>query len=338
MRSWRHGLKLIIGLAIGIVFFYLAVRNVNIDQMLAALGQTRYGFVLLSALLMFASHYLRALRWGYFLAPVKRVPAASLFSALMIGYAANTFVPAHLGEFLRAFVIGKKQDISASAALASIVVERIVDVVSLIAVMALVIMVHPFPEWVEVSGAIMLGGALLAIGVLIAAKRHEHRTVALMHALTRPLPERIGRRLEALSANFLAGLLPLRSAGHYLAASVLSLAIWLGYAATYYTCLEAFNLVSVHHLAWYVGLVVLVFTTISVVIPSTPGYVGTYHYLCQLSLVMFGVSASEALSFAVIAHFVNVAPVAVAGLICANYEGVAIYRTASEVRRPEAAN
>jgi hypothetical protein len=333
MRSWRQLLKLILGLAVGAVFFYLAVRSVNLEQMLAALGRARYGFVLLAAALMFAAHYLRALRWGYFLAPVKRVPMGSLFSALMIGYAANTFMPAHLGEFLRAFVVGKRQDISVSAAFASIVVERVVDVVSLIAIMALVILVHPFPGWLEASGALMLAAALLAFGILIAAKRYESRTAALIHALARPFPERIGGRLEALAANFLAGLVPLKSAGHYLAAAVLSIAIWLGYAACYYACLEAFDLVATHHLAWYVGLVVLVFTTISVVIPSTPGYVGTFHYLCQLSLVMFGVSASEALSFAVVAHFISLAPVAVAGLICANYEGVAIYRTPPDVRR-----
>jgi hypothetical protein len=75
-----------------------------------------------------------------------------------------------------------------------------------------------------------------------------------------------------------------------------------------------------------------VFTTISVVIPSTPGYVGTFHYLCQVALVMFGVPSSEALSFAVIAHIVGVAPVAVLGLICAHFEGVAIYRTAAHGR------
>ena len=333
MRSWRHSLKLIIGLATGAVFFYLAVRNVDIEQMLAAFGQTHYGFVLLSAALMFAAHYLRALRGRYFLAPVKRVPTGSLFSALMIGYAANTFVPAHLGELLRALVIGKKQEISASAALASIVVERIVDVVSLIAVMALVIMVHPFPQWVEASGALMLAGALLAFGLMIAAKRFESRTAALVRALARTLPQRIGCRLESLAANFLTGLVPLKSSGHYFAVAVLSIAIWMGYAGCYYACLEAFNLVSAHHLAWYAGLVVLVFTTISVIIPSTPGYVGTFHYLCQLSLVMLGVSASEALSFAVVAHFINLAPVAVAGLICANYEGVAIFRAAADVNQ-----
>ena len=75
---------------------------------------------------------------------------------------------------------------------------------------------------------------------------------------------------------------------------------------------------------------VLVFTTISIVVPTSPGYVGTYHYLCQISLVMFGVSATEALSYASIAHAISIVPVTLIGLIMVNYEGVAIYRTASE--------
>jgi hypothetical protein len=328
----RHTLKLIIGLAIGAVFFYLTVRRVNIDQMLAALAQTHYGLVLLSAAVMMGAHGLRAVRWRFLLAPVKTLRTGSLFSALLIGYAANTFVPAHLGEFLRAFVIGKKHAISASAAFATIVIERLLDVVSLIAVMALVIIVHPFPEWVETSGYLMLAGALLLCGVLIGCKRFEAQTAALVRTVTKPLPERIGKRFESLALNFLHGVVPLKSTAHYIATAVLSIAIWLCYAAVYYICLAAFDLVAAYHLAWYVGLVVLVFTTLSVVIPSTPGYVGTFHYLCQVSLVMFGVSASAALSFAVIAHLVGVVPVAVAGLICANYEGVAIYRPANGVR------
>jgi len=72
--------------------------------------------------------------------------------------------------------------------------------------------------------------------------------------------------------------------------------------------------------------------TISVVIPSTPGYVGTYHYLCQVALAMFAVPASEALSFAVVAHAISVMPVMLLGLVCANVEGVSIYRTAAEGR------
>ena len=334
MLSNRNAFKLILGLAVGAVFFYFAVRNVDFDQALQALVKTDYRWIMVSAAVLMLAHVLRAVRWRYFLAPVKVVGGGSLLTALLIGYSANTFMPAHLGEFLRAFVIAKKKNLSASAVFASIVVERIVDVVSLITVMAVVVIVHPFPAWVETSGIIMLAGALLLFALLIACKRCEERTAGWVRVLVKPLPLRIGRRLESLSANFLAGLMPLKTAGHYAAAAILSIAIWLCYAGMNYTCLEAFSLVTSRHLPWYVGLVVLVFTTISVVIPSTPGYVGTYHYLCQLSLVMFGVSTSEALSFAVIAHLVNVVPVSLAGLACANYEGVAIYRTPDAGQQP----
>jgi glycosyltransferase 2 family protein len=334
MSASPHFVKLAVGLAIGAAFFYLALRGVNVDQTLAALAQTDYRLVALAAAVMMGAHVLRAMRWRFLLAPVKLLKTRSLVSALLIGYAANTFVPAHLGEFLRALVIGKKHDISASAAFGSIVVERIVDVVSLIAIMALVLIVHPFPDWVAASGGVMLTGALLLCGLLIGCKRYEAQTAALIRTLCKPLPERIGRRFESLSLNFLGGIVPLKSAAHYTAAAVLSIAIWLCYAAVNYICLAAFDLVVAYRLTWYAGLVVLVFTTISVVIPSTPGYVGTFHYLCQLALIMLGVPASEALSFAVMVHIVGVLPVAVAGLICANYEGVAIYRTAARGREP----
>jgi uncharacterized protein (TIRG00374 family) len=329
----RHGFKLALGIAIGAVFFYLAVRRIDIGQMRQALAAADYGWVLIAGVLMLFSHYLRALRWRYFLAPICTVGTLTLFSAVMIGYAANTFMPAHLGEFLRAFVLGKKKNIPSGAAFASIVVERIVDVISLIAVMAFVVIVHPFPPWVERSGWVMLGGSLLLLALLVMCKRHEAGTRALVERLARPLPRPLVVRIGWLTSTFLAGIVPLARPAHYLAAGVLSVAIWVCYAAVYYACLEAFHFVAGYALPWYVGLVVLVLTTISVVIPSTPGYVGTFHYLCQVALVMFGVPPSEALSYAVVAHLLGVAPPLVIGLLCANLEGVSIYRTAAEARR-----
>jgi uncharacterized protein (TIRG00374 family) len=327
-----HGVKLAVGFAIGAAFLYLAVRRIDVAQMRAALTAADYGWVLAATVLMLASHYLRALRWRYFLAPIRRVGTPALFSALMIGYAANTFMPAHLGELLRALVLGKKQRIPAGAAFASIVVERIVDVMSLIAVMALVIIVHPFPEWVELSGYLMLAGSIALFALIVAGKRREAETLRLVRWMVRPLPEGPARRIEGLTASFLAGIVPLASPLHYAIAGGLSIAIWVGYAAVYYTCLEAFHFVAAYHLPWYAGLVVLVLTTISVVIPSTPGYVGTYHYLCQVALAMFAVPASEALSFAVVAHVISVVPVMLLGVACAHYEGVSIYRAAADAR------
>lgn len=326
----KHSIHLAVGLLIGAVCVYLALRGVDFAEMARALTQAQYGYVLLAVCVMMTSHYLRAWRWQYLLAPVKTVNVASLFAALMIGYAANSFVPAHLGEVLRAYVIGKKHRMSTSATLASIVVERIVDVISLIALMGVVLFVHPFPDWVVQSGAVMLAGAAGLLAALVAFKRGEAKTARLLQRLFRPLPQTLSSRLIATIETFLSGVSPLQSGWHYLAVAVLSAAIWLCYAGVYYTCLQAFHLTAAYHLAWYVGLVVLVLTTISVVIPSTPGYVGTYHYLCQVALLMFGVPAGEALSFAIVAHALSVLPVTLIGLALANYEGVAIYRTSIE--------
>jgi hypothetical protein len=334
MPSRRNLFKLIFGLVLGGVFFYLAVRKVDFDQMRAALVKTDYRWILLSAAVLMLSHVLRAVRWRLLLSPVKPVAVRSLLSALLIGYSANTFMPAHLGELLRAFVIAKKKSLSASAAFASIVVERIVDVISLIVVMAIVIFVHPFPAWVETSGTIMLTGALLLFAALVLGKRYENRVCGWLCRWAKPLSPRMADRLISVFSNFLVGIMPLKTAGHYAVAAVLSVVIWACYAAMNYTCLEAFDLVGAYRLPWHVGLVVLVLTTISVIIPSTPGYVGTYHYLCQVALTMFGVSASEALSFAVVAHLVNVVPVSLIGLACANYEGIAIYRTPERRSQP----
>ncbi|MGD8522665.1 MAG: lysylphosphatidylglycerol synthase transmembrane domain-containing protein [Desulfobacterales bacterium] len=326
----RPHLHLIIGILVGAVFVYLAFRSVDIGQMLGALADANYWYVLLAVLVNMFSHYLRALRWQYFLAPVKIVNSGTLFSALIIGYAANTFVPAHLGEFLRAFVLGKKQSISASSSFASIVIERIVDVFSLILLMVLVVFIHPFPRWVVQSGYIMLAAAVVAFILLIGFKRFEAKSTLMIQFLLKPLPEKIGHKLGSMIFNFLTGVMPLKSSWHYFHVIVLSVAIWFCYALCYYFCMSAFEFSTVYQLPWYASLVVLVITTISIVVPSSPGYVGTYHFLCQVSLVMFGVSETEALSFATIAHAVILLPVTFTGLILANYEGVAIYRTAAQ--------
>ncbi len=77
-------------------------------------------------------------------------------------------------------------------------------------------------------------------------------------------------------------------------------------------------------LQWSVSLILLVITTIAIAIPSSPGYVGTYHYLCQITLAMFGVPNGPALSFATVVHGINYLPIVIVGLFFAHYEGVAI--------------
>jgi hypothetical protein len=117
----------------------------------------------------------------------------------------------------------------------------------------------------------------------------------------------------------------LKRRGDYVEVVLLSVCIWVCYGFVFYFCFQAFDFIETFRLPWYAGLILLVITTISVVVPSSPGYVGPYHYLCQVALAMFAVPESPALSYAAVVHGVNFLPVLALALLFAGYEGLRIH-------------
>jgi hypothetical protein len=334
MKLGNNTTRLIIGCLIGLVFLYLAGRKVDFSLMWEALTRVNYWFVLFAVPVIFFSHFLRALRWRYLMDPIKRVDVASLFSALLIGYMANILMPAHLGELLRAYVLGKKRGVSASSTFATIVVERVIDVFALLLLMVLAILLYPFPDWIKKAGYAMLVGTVGLFVFLLLLKKYFAFFECFLNFLFRPLPKGLQEKLDRGVRSFVIGIVPLRSGWDYPVVAVLSVVIWGCYGFIIHLVLHAFDFMSVYPLPWSTSLIVLVVTTIGVVVPSSPGYVGTYHWLCQVSLAMFGVPAGPALSFAILTHGVNFLPVLIAGLILAYYEGVEIFR-AQDKRAPD---
>ena len=106
--------------------------------------------------------------------------------------------------------------------------------------------------------------------------------------------------------------------------TMLSIAIWFCYGMAFQMGFYAFDFVRIYALPWMAALVLLVITTISVLVPSSPGYVGTYHYLCQLSLGLFAVPESPALTFAFVLHGINFLPILIVGLILISAEGMSV--------------
>jgi uncharacterized protein (TIRG00374 family) len=326
MKLGNNTTRLIVGCLIGMLFLYLAARKVDFGLMWAAFTKVNYWFVLVAVPVIFFSHFLRALRWRYLMDPIKRVDVASLFSALLIGYMANILMPAHLGELLRAYVLGKRREVSASSTFATIVVERIIDVIALLLLMVFAVLLYPFPEWINRAGYALLLGTVGLFVFLVLLKRYFVFFERYLTLFLRPLPQAWQAKLARGIRSFVIGIVPLRRGWDYPIVAVLSLAIWACYGFIIHLVLYAFDFVSVYHLPWSTSLIVLVITTIGIVVPSSPGYVGTYHWLCQISLAMYGVPAGPALSFAILIHGVNFLPVLILGLILAYIEGVEVFR------------
>ena len=323
-------LKLVVGIAISGLFLYLAFGKIDFNQMKESFQQANYWLLIPAALMTFIAHWIRAYRWQFFLKSIKKVPVKRLFSATLIGYMGNTILPAHLGELFRANVIGNNEKISTSSTLATLVIERIIDVFSLLVIMVVSLLIYPFPSWVTKSGYIMF---VLTIGLflfLVLLKRQNQRTINLLHKGLSILPKSIAAKIEALILAFLDGINGMKRRRDYGIVFGLSLFIWFFYWANLHLVMISFNLTQNYDVNLVSSLVLLVITTIAVVVPSSPGYVGTYHYLCQLSLELFGVPRSVGLSIAFVAHGVSILPTALIGMVLAWKEGISRLKTEKE--------
>lgn len=313
-KKWHGSWRIASGIAISLAFLFLALRNVRPAEMLDAFRRADGRFLAPALAAVLLGLFLRSLRWRLLLLPLGPAATRTLFASLSLGYMANAFMPAHLGEFVRAWHAARKTGIRAGTVLATIVVERILDVASLLALMGAALLVFPFPSWVRRSGALMLA-LIVVLSVLLALLRgHRGRAQAACGRILRFLPGAAAARAGEVLQQFACGLTPLRRRGHYAAVAGLSLAIWACYALTFQFLFHALGFVARYRLPWSAALVVLVVTTISVVVPSSPGYVGTFHFLCQLSLGFFQVPRGPALSYAVAAHAFSVLPPFLLGL------------------------
>ena len=122
----KKHLNLIIGLIIVVLFSYIAFKNVSLEELGKALKAVKYIYLIPAVMFVALTFLFRAMRWRYLVSSIKDVKTTHLFSPLMIGFMGNV-LPARAGEFIRAYLLGKKENISFSASFATIVVERLFD-------------------------------------------------------------------------------------------------------------------------------------------------------------------------------------------------------------------
>ncbi|MBN1352244.1 flippase-like domain-containing protein [candidate division KSB1 bacterium] len=323
MKNTGNVIKLVIGLVIAAGFLVWTLWNVDFGQLVGAFGRVKVWYLVLMVCIIFFSHWLRCWRWKILLAPVKMTRMKNLFSSLMIGYMANTFMPAHLGEFVRAYLIGRNESMPASLAFSTIVLERIIDMLSLLVLMAFAIVLYPFPGWLKNGGYIMFAGTLALSVFLVLLKLNAEKTSKWIDLFIKAFPEKFKEKVHAILCSFVSGLNPFVHWSHYIWTIMLSIAIWLCYGIVFYLGFFAFDL-GAYNLSALTALVLLVITTIGVVVPSSPGYVGTYHKLCQLGLELFNVPETPSAAFAVVLHALNFMPILFVGLFFAYKEGISL--------------
>jgi len=302
--------KLIIGIVVSGVFLYLALRDIDWGAFGAVFHDVHYWPLLLCIVFSMMGHFTRSIRWRFILAPVKRIGIGSLWSATAIAFMFNNLLPARLGEFVRAYAIGKSENISKSAAFATIVYERVVDVFTLIVLLWFCLLRVEGPEWLKRSGIVLIVFNVALLALLFVMFRYREGFTTALARVCRPLPERFRHRLVGWTNSFVEGLGVLSDRSALLPVVLLSIPVW-GFATLgIHYCLVALDM----QLPLLASVVLVVVISLGSMIPSAPAYIGTTQYACIVGLAIYSVDKSQALAYSTVYHASQFFPITIAGL------------------------
>ena len=295
-KQWQLGL----GLLISLVFLWLALRNMRLGDVWQNLRGANYAWLLPTVLAYFVTVGLRAWRWQVLIAPLKRVAWWRLYGIVMLGYLGNNIYPFRIGELLRVLALHEMEDVPVSGALATLLVERVFDG---LAVLALVFVALPLldlpglPVQALVMSASVLFFGLLAVFVALALQPERALRLA-MWATNRFVPGRWRDGVLGVSGRFLQGLAALRSGRGVTAVILISMLIWLVETAKYWFVMRAFP--------FQVSFVGLMLTNgvvnLATILPSAPGFVGTFDLPIIAVLRFLGVGEALATAYTVVVH------------------------------------
>ncbi|HET7077840.1 MAG TPA: lysylphosphatidylglycerol synthase transmembrane domain-containing protein [Chloroflexia bacterium] len=311
--------KFWIGVAISIVFLYLTFRGQDFGKIGESLSRVHYWALIPALACYFAGVWIRALRWGVLLSPVRKgIHPNRLFRFLAIGYMGNDILPARLGDVIRVYVLSRRESVTKSATLATILVERIFDGLTMIGFLAgsaLFIQINAdLTLALRVSTILFLAGLLVFVFLAAAPQRIVTliRLILGRSPVGKVIPESLHERALHMTTSFVEGLSVLRNWRGLLSVMGLSVAAWSAEAAMYYIIgAWGFDLqIPVHAYTMTTAA-----ANLGTLVPSSPGYIGVFEGIAIPVLTnVFRLDDHIAASYVVLLHAALYFPVTLLGL------------------------
>lgn len=316
---------MVLGLAVGLIAVFL--READFGRVWSAVASARADFVVLSVALTALTFVVRAERWQYLLAPLGPTRFRNVFRTTVIGFAASAVLPARAGEVIRPYLLARQEGLKATAAFATIVVERILDLVAvLLLLLAFLLWFDPGVEARDsrVFGAIRFGSLMMApvaaaaLLLMFFMAGHPERLHGWLLKAEAVLPVRAATALARLAKTFAEGFAVVRSPARLVAAMAWSIVLWMSIAGGIWAVAVAFGIA----MPFTGGWLMLAPLVVGVAVP-TPGGVGGFHEAFRVGATsFFGADNDVAVGAAIVLHAISVGPVILAGLLFIIQDGL----------------
>ncbi|MFM8179108.1 MAG: lysylphosphatidylglycerol synthase transmembrane domain-containing protein, partial [Candidatus Kapaibacterium sp.] len=300
----------------------LWLADVDVRVLVERFLDTRYGLALLSIPIVILSHFVRAWRWQTLLGPIRSEPVSmfNLFSAVMVGYAANNILP-RSGEVLRPFVLHRREELGLSGCVASVLVERFIDVVNLLLFLALAMFVigdrlqHVLPsaDLPRIVNSIAISSLLLLIVLVVFAATTVVESI--LRVLISPLTKSGWSTVENALASFKSGLRIIQRPREYPVLLFQSFLIWLLYILPVYVMCKAYPAEVLQSRSFLDACIILLVMAIATTLtPPVPGgFIVIPAMLAGALIPLFGCSREDAAAYAFLTFMLNYVPVTVIG-------------------------
>jgi hypothetical protein len=307
------------GLAVGAVFLFLAQRGTSLAGVWDALRATRPLLVALGLGFGFATCAVMGLRWRTVLAPTAPMSARDAIDQVTIANLATLVMPARAGDVARVALVRLRWNVPATHALGAIVLERLSDVLVLVALASAITTAIVLPLTIRI-GLLTIGGS--AVVALVGLWAWVWRGAQVSGTLLARLPDRFAGTAGLIVSRVTDGLQAMRRPRQFACVIALSALVWALSGLTITSYIFAFRL----PVPWYAGLVVLTLTNLGGIVPVSPGAIGVYHYLSVLAVSFWITDRSAALGFAVVTHALLLLVTAVAGIFGLARQGLSLRR------------
>jgi hypothetical protein len=303
--------KIFIGILLSVILVYLSVRGININDTIDNFKNIKWLPVAAFIIIILFMQFLRSYRWGVILKPLQKIDQLTLFSVTSVGFLAIASIPARLGELARPYLISKKSSIKFSSAFGTIIIERALDSLAVLFIMIIALLFVDLPSWMIKSGIIFLLITLIFISCIVALIWQRERSLNILNRILNKFPGKLTLTIERIIHHLIDGFKIITDIKMLFYLFFLSAFIWFIDVLAIYILFIAFGF----NLPVLAAVVLMIILIAGIAIPTAPGYIGNWHFACILGLSLFGVAKPEALSFALVYHFLSIVFVAVLGII-----------------------
>ncbi len=303
--------KRALGLIVAIVLLFLSFHDLDRERIGDILSQTNYWYLIPAIIAAFLMNVCKALRWRVIMDPVTKLTFRNIYSIYSVGQMINVSLPALTGQAARVLVLSKQAKLPKTYCATTIIIEVLFDGVSLLIIMLAASTFVVFPGWLARSG-ILAGIVLVTLAVALLLIVHNRRKLRIYgrRRLKLRFP-RLFEKIRHVSKSFVDALDILTSLKHSTLTAIYSLLLWASHALVIVFIIRMFGI----DMPIWGALVILVVNSVLLMFPITPGNLGTFQWACIVSMALFGVDKSSAVSFSIILHVMDMIPIFVAGLM-----------------------